>query len=82
MSNYYLNYIIGQMRSWLKKTNDPAKKEYIRHLIDMQERGIDIEEKKIKEAWESIVRNPGFLGDMVGRPDDDFEADDDEGDHE
>jgi hypothetical protein len=70
-------YIL-KSRLWhrYQKEKDKERKDDYRLMHDIAEDAIDEYDKMLWNIEMQAIRNPGFPGDMVGRPDDDFELPD------
>jgi hypothetical protein len=57
---------------------DKEHKQRLQDIIDDINAGIYINDKRFSEQEMWAICNPGFPGDMIGRPDDDFPDDDED----
>lgn len=80
MSNRRLENALSKAQWLLLEVTDPDHRQMLTDLIADIEAGIEIQEQRIDDMRLWSIRNPGFDGDMVGRPDDDFFDDDDDDD--
>jgi hypothetical protein len=69
---------ILKSRLWhrYQKEKDKERKDDYRLMHDIAEDAVDEYDKMLWNMEMQAIRNPGFPGDMVGRPDDDFEPPD------
>jgi hypothetical protein len=78
MSNRWFDSAKSRAR-WLK---DKEQRLELDDLIDDIDKGIFVNDRRFSEQEMWAIRNPGFPGDMIGRPDDDFPDDDEDDDEE
>ncbi|MDX1993932.1 MAG: hypothetical protein SF029_16210 [bacterium] len=75
MSNRDLDYVLEELIKFRDRLKNTSLKDYIGYLVYRLERGITISEREWEDALMGALRNSEFPGDYVGRPDDDFEDD-------
>lgn len=81
-SNGRLESAKRKARMLLREERDKRKRDMLNDLIDDINAGIWINEQRLTDMEMWSIRNPGFPGDMIGRPDDDFFDDEDDDDEE
>lgn len=81
-SNHRLESAKSTAYELKRHEKDKAKRAKLQDLIDDINAGIYIHESRLEDMEMWAIRNPGFPGDMVGRPDDDFFDDDDDDEDE
>jgi hypothetical protein len=73
MTNWYHANVLRGLRKLLKEETDPARRTFIKTLIEDMEAGNALNERQIRAAKMIGVRNPFFDGDLIGYPEDDFD---------
>jgi hypothetical protein len=66
-SRDYLDYVLRKLRESRDAATSPKYRRYLEHLIQMQERGIDLSEREIDDTLNGALRGSEFPGDLVGR---------------
>lgn len=74
---YQFKLVLRNLRNLRLIERDRAKRAFIDVMIEDQQLGLGRLEDELREAQMTGARNPEFPGDMVGRPNDDFDNDDD-----
>jgi hypothetical protein len=78
MNNRYFDSAKSRAR-WVKsRLKDKDQRKELEELIDDIDKGIFVGQKRFDEQEMWAIRNPGFPGDEMGRPDDDFFDDEEE----
>lgn len=73
MANWRYESAKSQAYDILSYTKDKHLQKLARGIIDDINAGQYIDERRINDLKMWALRNPGFDGDEVGRPDDDFD---------
>lgn len=73
MSNWRFEAAKSQANTLLRYTKDDFIRKLARGIIEDINAGIFIDEKRMEDLRQWSIRNPGFDGDEIGRPDDDFD---------
>jgi hypothetical protein len=72
------SFYILKSRLWhrYQKEQDKERKDDYRLMHDIAQDAEEEYNRMLRDMEMQAIRNPGFPGDMVGRPDDDFEPPD------
>lgn len=75
MSNVEFDEMDALLDRYIVTFYSPKMKELFTDLKARLHRGIDISERDIENALNGALRGSEFDGDWIGRPDDDFDDD-------
>ncbi|GEM_PF-979888 len=78
MSNPQLDSLMEDLINSRNRAKNEYARAYWQRYIDKLEAGIDIYEREVENALVGALRHSEFPGDMVGRPDDDYDYFDDD----
>jgi hypothetical protein len=77
-NNSWMNFASGELEKLTWEEKDLRKKARMQMILGHLTMGIVTYEEEIELAKMIGARNPEFPGDLVGRPDDDFDDGEDE----
>lgn len=74
-SNSWMNYATSELEKLIWEEKDLKKKGRMQMILGHITMGVVTYEEEVEIAKMIGARNPEFPGDLVGRPDDDFDDD-------
>lgn len=72
-SNSWMDFAVSELEKLIWEEKDLKKKARMQMILGHMSMGIVTYEEEVELAKMIGVRNPDFDGDMMGRPDDDFD---------
>ncbi|MBC7872014.1 MAG: hypothetical protein H7Y09_14305, partial [Chitinophagaceae bacterium] len=78
MSNVKFDKMEKQLRYYIESFKSPHLKAIFENLLTLLYEGVDLSERDIDNAHNGAIRGSEFPGDLVGRPADDFDEDEED----
>lgn len=78
MNNSWMNFATNELEKLIWEEKDLKKKARMQMILGHMTMGVVTYEEEIELAKMIGVRNPDFDGDLMGRPDDDFDDEDED----